>query len=123
MQTYLSMTAPLVVGFHPARQCRCLERLPAEIQQVIERNAETFALLQREDVEMINAAGAELLAVRGMVVNPADIGASGRRSAIFTRAGAKGRPATWRLLETYAGEISADGPLDSPFGSTARPRW
>ena len=56
----------LVVGLYlagqwrrPGAPCR------AQLQEVVERNAEKYALLQRDDIEQVNAAGAEELARRG----------------------------------------------------------
>ena len=72
VQTYFEPDRPLVVGFHLARQCGGMGGLAARSQEVIERNAEKFALLQREDIELVNASGAEELARRGMQVNTAD---------------------------------------------------
>ena len=80
--------------------------LPREIQQVVERNAENFALVQREDIEQVNAAGAEVLASRGMAVNTADTDSfRARLGPFYARWREKAGPVTWRLLESYAGEI------------------
>jgi hypothetical protein len=77
------------------------------LQQAVERHAEKFALLQRRDVEAVNAAGAERLAGLGMTVDRADTASFRARLGGFygrwrERAGAAG----WRLLENYAGEVS-----------------
>ena len=42
------------------------------IQEVVEREAETAALAQREEVAAINATGAKTLESLGMIVNTAD---------------------------------------------------
>ncbi len=99
VQTYLSLTSHWWSGF-------TLMANETEIQQAVERNAEKFALLQREDIEQVNAAGAEQLASRGMTVNTADIDSfRAKLGPFYTRWREKAGPATWRLLETYAGEI------------------
>ena len=72
VQRYLSLTAHWWTGFTLLANAASWQKLPAEIQAVVERNAEKFALLQREDIEAVNAAGAEALARAGMVVNEAD---------------------------------------------------
>ncbi len=80
--------------------------LPRDIQQVVERNAEKFALLQRQDTEAINATGAEELARRGMTVNTADTDElPGGSGPFYARWRDKAGPEAWRLLETYAGEM------------------
>ncbi len=78
--------------------------LPRDIQEVVERNAEKYALLQRQDTEAINAAGAEELARRGMAVNTADV-ASFRAGLgrFYARWREKAGPAAWRLLEILCG--------------------
>jgi TRAP-type transport system periplasmic protein len=63
-------------------------------------------LLQREDIEQVNAAGAEQLASRGMQVNTADTASfRARLSDFYARWRERAGPATWRLLESYAGDI------------------
>src|SRR5436190_16806546 len=106
VQSYLSLTAHWWSGFTLLANAAAWRALPAGIQQVVERNAEKFALLQREDIERVNAAGAEQLASRGMTVNTADIDSfRAELGTFYTRWREKAGPATWRLLESYAGEI------------------
>ncbi len=106
VQSYLSLTAHWWSGFTLLANAAAWRALPREIQQVVERNAEKFALLQREDIEQVNAGGAEQLASRGMTVNTADIDSfRAKLGPFYTRWREKAGPATWRLLETYAGEI------------------
>ena len=79
--------------------------MPAEIQTVVARNAATFALLQRDDIERVNAAGAEALARNGMIVNAADTASIRARLGDFTaRWRARFDPAAWALLEAAAGD-------------------
>jgi TRAP-type C4-dicarboxylate transport system substrate-binding protein len=106
VQTYLSLTAHWWSGFTLLANAAAWRGLPAEIQQIVERNAEKFALLQREDIEQVNAAGAEQLASRGMTVNRADTDSfRAKLGPFYTRWRDKAGPATWRLLESYAGEV------------------
>jgi tripartite ATP-independent transporter DctP family solute receptor len=103
VQTYLSLTAHWWSGFTLLANAAAWRALPQQIQQLVERNAEKFALLQREDIEQVNAAGAEELARQGMQVNTADAESFRARLAEFyTRWRDKAGPATWRLLESYA---------------------
>jgi tripartite ATP-independent transporter DctP family solute receptor len=106
VQTYLSLTAHWWSGFTPLANATAWGALPREIQEVVERNAEKFALLQREDVEQVNAAGAAELERRGMQVNTADTGSFRARLGDFYKGWrAKAGPEMWRLLESHAGEI------------------
>jgi tripartite ATP-independent transporter DctP family solute receptor len=106
VQSYLSLTAHWWSGFTLLANAVAWRALPQEIRQIVERNAEKFALLQRDDIEQVNAAGAEQLARRGMTVNTADIDTfRAKLGAFYARWREKAGPATWRVLESYAGEI------------------
>src|SRR5439155_25341113 len=72
VQTYLSLTAHWWTGFTLLANATAWQALPAEIRAVVERNAHQFAMLQRADIEAVNAAGVEVLGQRGMIVNQAD---------------------------------------------------
>jgi tripartite ATP-independent transporter DctP family solute receptor len=107
VQSYLSLTAHWWSGFTLLANATAWNALPQEMQQVVERNAEKFALLQREDIEEVNAAGAEELARRGMTVNTADTESFRTKLGSFYASWRQtAGPTTWRLLESYAGEIS-----------------
>jgi TRAP-type transport system periplasmic protein len=106
VQSYLSLTAHWWSGFTLLANATAWNALPQEMQQVVERNAEKFALLQREDIEEVNAAGAEELARRGMTVNTADTESFRTKLGSFYASWRQtAGPTTWRLLESYAGEI------------------
>ena len=80
--------------------------MPRAVQDVVERNAEKFALLQRDDIEKVNAAGAEELTRLGMQVNKADTASFRAKLRDFYNSWrAKAGPEMWRLLESYAGDI------------------
>ena len=106
VQTYLSLTAHWWSGFTLLANNGAWRALPREIQEVVERNAEKFALLQRDDIEQVNASGAEELARRGMTVNTADTESfRSKLGAFYARWSETAGPDTWRLLESYAGQI------------------
>jgi TRAP-type transport system periplasmic protein len=107
VQTYLSLTAHWWSGFTLLANAAAWATLPRAVQDVVERNAEKFALLQRADVEQINATGAEELARHGMQVNTADTASFRMRLGDFYKTWReKAGPDMWRLLESYAGPIS-----------------
>jgi tripartite ATP-independent transporter DctP family solute receptor len=106
VQRYLSLTAHWWTGFTLIANATAWQALPAEIQAVVARNAEKFALLQRDDIERVNAGGAEALAGNGMIVNEADTASIRARLGDFTaRWQARFDPAAWKLLETAAGGV------------------
>lgn len=107
VQRYLSLTAHWWTGFTLLAHAGRWQALPAAIRQVIEDNAEKFALLQRDEVEHVNATGAAALAERGMAVNTAD--AAQLRGALgdfYRRWQAKSDPAAWALLDAAAGGLA-----------------
>jgi len=107
VQTYLSLTAHWWSGFTLLAIATAWTALPRAVQAFVERNAEKFALLQRDDVEKVNAAGAEELARRGMQVNTADTASFRARLGDFYKIWrAKAGPEMWRLLESYADGIT-----------------
>ena len=83
VQSYLSLTAHWWSGFTLLANAAAWGALPRSVHAVVERNAEKFALLQRGDVEKINAVGAEELARLGMQVNTADIASFRNRLGDF----------------------------------------
>jgi TRAP-type transport system periplasmic protein len=106
VQAYLSLTAHWWSGFTLLANAAAWTALPGAIQPVIERYAAKFALLQREDVEMVNAGGAEELARRGMQVNTTDTESfRAKLGDFYARWRAKAGPAMWRLVEAYADGI------------------
>jgi TRAP-type transport system periplasmic protein len=106
VQHYLSLTRHWWSGFTLLANAGAWAALPRTLQEVVERNAEKFALLQRQDTEAINAAGAEELARCGMAVNTADSNSfRATLGPFYARWREKAGPAAWRLLETYAGGI------------------
>jgi TRAP-type transport system periplasmic protein len=108
VQSCLSLTRHWWSGFTVLANAAAWAALPAEIQQVVERNAEKYALLQRQDTEAINAAGAEELARLGMTVTTADAASfRARLGPFYARWREKAGPAAWQLLETFAGEIAS----------------
>jgi TRAP-type transport system periplasmic protein len=107
VQTYLSLTAHWWSGFTLLANAGAWAALPRPVQDVVERNAEKFALLQRNDVEQINAAGAEELVRCGMQVNTADtVSLRAKLGDFYKDWREKAGPELWRLLESYAGPIS-----------------
>jgi TRAP-type transport system periplasmic protein len=106
VQSWLSLTAHWWSGFTLLANGEAWKALPERIRDIIVRHAESAALAQRQDVDRVNAAGAEELAKKGMAVNEADTESFRKKLGAFyrdwrERAGAE----TWRLLERYSGEI------------------
>jgi TRAP-type transport system periplasmic protein len=103
VQTYLSLTAHWWSGFTLLANASAWAALPHAIKEVVERNAEKFALLQRADIEQVNAAGAEELAGLGMQINTADTASFRTKLGDFYKSWRnKAGRELWRLLASYA---------------------
>jgi TRAP-type C4-dicarboxylate transport system substrate-binding protein len=105
VQSHLGLTAHWWSGFTLLANAVAWRTLPRAMQEAVERNAEKYALLQRADIEQVNAAGADDLARLGMQVNTTDTDSFRvRLGPFYARWRERAGPA-WRLLESYAGEI------------------
>jgi tripartite ATP-independent transporter DctP family solute receptor len=108
VQTQLSLTRHWWSGFTLLANADVWRALPADIRAAVERNAEKCALLQRQDIEAVNAGGAEQLARLGMTVVTPDIDSFRAKLGPFYRQWrVKAGPDVWRLLENYAGALPA----------------
>jgi tripartite ATP-independent transporter DctP family solute receptor len=106
VQSHLSLSAHWWTGFTLIANAGSWRALPAEIRAVVDCNAAKFALLQRADIEAVNATGAEALARHGMIVNTADTaGIRARLGDFYARWRARFDRAAWKLLEEAAGGI------------------
>ncbi len=72
VQKYVSMTSHGWSGFNLLASMKLWERLPADLKQVIERNAVKYVRLQRADNAALNAEFRTKLAGQGMIFNEAD---------------------------------------------------
>jgi tripartite ATP-independent transporter DctP family solute receptor len=106
VQRYLSLTNHWWSGFSLLANATTWNALPGEIRDVVERNAEKFALLQREDIEAVNAAGVDVLAGHGMVVNTTDRDSIRNRLGGFYASWRSRFPVSvWRMLEAETGPL------------------
>ncbi len=107
VQSCLSLTGHWWSGFTLLANNGAWLALPVAMRQIVERNLETFALLQRADVEAVNAAGAARLEALGLRVDTADIASFRvKLGGFYARWREKAGPEAWRLLERYAGEVA-----------------
>jgi tripartite ATP-independent transporter DctP family solute receptor len=108
VQNYLSLIGHWWTGFTLLANATAWAALPDEIKAVVERNAEAYALVQRQDIEAVNARGAEALEQAGMIVNSAD--AASLRAALgdfYARWRQRFDPSAWKLLEAQVGPIGS----------------
>jgi tripartite ATP-independent transporter DctP family solute receptor len=106
VQTYLSLTDHWWSGFTLVANAQAWKALPADIQAIVDKHAETAALAQRQDVGRLNAGAVEVLRAKGMIVNECDTsGFKKPLGAFYARwkeiYGAK----AWGLLEARVGKL------------------
>ena len=99
VQTHLSLTGHWWSGFTLLAHGAAWQKLPADIQRVVERHAEAAARAQRADVAAINDSGERVLAGHGMQVTQADTASiRARLGEFYARWQAKFDPTAWALL-------------------------
>jgi TRAP-type transport system periplasmic protein len=106
VQKYISLTNHIWSGFNLIANLKMWQGFPADVRRIIERNAEKYVKLQREDTDKMNHELPPRLTQRGMMINQPD--AAGFRArlgdyyahwkdTIGTKA--------WALLESHVGKL------------------
>jgi TRAP-type transport system periplasmic protein len=101
---YVSMTNHMWSGFNQMAHLPTWRRLPADIQQTIERNVTRAVKLQREDQEAANGRLRAELTTRGLIFNDVDQAPFRRQlSGFYKTWKEKLGTKAWSLLEAGAG--------------------
>jgi TRAP-type transport system periplasmic protein len=105
---YISMTNHMWSGFNQMAHLPSWRRLPADIQQIVERNVTRAVRLQRQDQEKENSSLRAELTKRGVIFNDVDQAPFRRQLSGFyknwkDKLGSK----AWSLLEQGAGTTLA----------------
>jgi tripartite ATP-independent transporter DctP family solute receptor len=107
VQKYVSMTNHGWSGFNLLANLKLWQRLPADAQQVIERNAMKFARLQRADHNTLNTEFRTKLAQQGMTFNEADTSSfRARLEPYYARWKETVGQRAWNLLEVHVGKLA-----------------
>jgi len=106
VQKYISLTNHMWSGFNLIANLKMWQGLPADVQRIIERNAEKYVKLQREDTDKMNHDLAPRLTQRGMTINqPEAASFRAKLGDYYARwkniIGSK----TWALLESHVGKL------------------
>jgi TRAP-type transport system periplasmic protein len=106
VQKYVSLTSHVWAGFNLIANLKLWERLPVDLQDVIERNAAKFVRLQRADTEALNAELQSRLSEQGMIFNEPDTAPfRARLGSFYTRWKEKVGQRAWSLLEAHTGKL------------------
>ena len=104
---YVSITNHIWSGFNVYGNLEFWRALPAEVQEIVNRNVKKFVAAQRENVRRVNAALERDLAARGMTFNTADTSTFRNRltSGFYARWKAQFGATAWDLLEREVGKL------------------
>jgi TRAP-type transport system periplasmic protein len=107
VQKYISLTNHMWSGFNLIANLKMWQGLPADVQKIIERNAEKYVKLQREDTDKMNHDLAPRLEQRGMAINQPDAASFRAKLGAYyahwkDTIGSK----TWALLEAHVGKLA-----------------
>jgi TRAP-type transport system periplasmic protein len=107
VQKYVSMTNHGWSGFNLLANLKLWQRLPADAQQVIERNAMKFARLQRSDHNTLNTEFRTKLAQQGMTFNEAETSSfRARLGSYYAHWKETVGQRAWSLLEAHVGKLA-----------------
>jgi tripartite ATP-independent transporter DctP family solute receptor len=106
VQRYVSLTAHMWSGYNLLANLAVWRKLPADVQDAIQRNAIKYVKLQRADNVALNAMLQDGLAKHGMLFNTADTSGFRPPLAEFYRRW-KERLGTkaWTMLEAHVGTL------------------
>jgi TRAP-type transport system periplasmic protein len=107
VQKYVSMTNHGWSGFNLLASMKTWQRLPSDLQAVIERNAVKYVRLQRADHAQLNTEFRAKLAEQGMTFNDADTSSfRPRLAAYYARWKDTVGERAWSLLEEHVGKLA-----------------
>jgi tripartite ATP-independent transporter DctP family solute receptor len=107
VQKYLSVTNHMWSAFWLLANDDAWKALPADIQAIVARNTAKFALLQRRDTALRNAALADKLSRRGLTIVQPDVPSFKRKLGDFySRWKGEFGETAWNLLEARSGKLA-----------------
>jgi len=106
VQKYVSLTSHVWAGFNLIANLKLWQRVPAEMQDVIERDAAKFVRLQRADTEALNTELESRLSEQGMTFNQPDTAPfRARLGSYYARWKGEVGERAWSLLEAHTGRL------------------
>lgn len=109
VQKYCSMTDHIWGGFWMLASGKTWPKLPADVQEIVARQINTAALIQRQQVIDLNASLESSLTAQGMIFNKVDrslFREELQNKGFYAQWKEKYGEAAWGLLEQYAGQLS-----------------
>jgi tripartite ATP-independent transporter DctP family solute receptor len=109
VQKFCSMTNHMWDGFWCLANRKSFERLPQDLQAIVERNINEAGLKQRADVKTLNDSLVGEMKAKGLQFNDTDNGAFRaklRSAGFYAEWNKKFGPEAWALLEKYTGKLA-----------------
>jgi TRAP-type transport system periplasmic protein len=109
VQKYVSMTNHMWDGFHFLINGRAWKALSPELQDVLARNINAAAMMEREDLVQLNHTVAGDLKARGMIFNepdPTAFRAALSKAGYYKQWKETFGDEAWTLLEKYSGPLA-----------------
>ncbi|HWK47416.1 MAG TPA: TRAP transporter substrate-binding protein [Stellaceae bacterium] len=109
VQKYVSMTNHMWDGFHFLANARAFKALPEDVREVVTRNFNAAALLEREDVRKLNDGLVDDLKGKGLAINspdPAPFRAALKQAGFYAEWRDKYGKEAWDLLERQVGALT-----------------
>ena len=109
VQKYIAKTNHMWDGFWFLANGKNWAALPKDVQDVIAKNINAHALLEREDTAKLNSSLEGTLTGKGMVITSVDSAKFREKlasSGFYKEWQEKFGPEAWALLEKYAGKVS-----------------
>jgi tripartite ATP-independent transporter DctP family solute receptor len=108
VSTYVSVTNHMWSGFNLYGNLAFWNALPADVQEIVQRNVRKFVLQQRENVRRLNKALETRLVDRGMKFHTADAQSFRRRlgAGFYARWKTELGATAWSLLEKEIGRLA-----------------
>lgn len=108
VQKYISLTNHIWSGFNLIANLKMWQRFPADVQRIIQRNAEKYVKLQRNDTDKMNHELPTRLAQRGMMINQPDAASfRARLGDYYSRWKDTIGSKAWALLESHVGKLGS----------------
>src|SRR6266702_390145 len=104
---YISITNHMWSGFNLLANLKFWEGLPADVQEVVQRNVKKYVAAQRAYTNDLNRQLETTLAGRGMLFNTADVTTFRRKlgGGFYQRWKGEFGPTAWSLLEEQVGTL------------------
>jgi tripartite ATP-independent transporter DctP family solute receptor len=104
---YMSLTSHMWSGFNLLANLEFWKNIPADIQDVVDRNVATFVARQRAYTDKLNGDLQSSLAARGMIFNTADTASFRQVLGVnfYNRWKAEFGSTAWQTLEDQVGKL------------------